>query len=206
MEVNNKNIEFLINSLKCMLEKQEFPHIHLSGPISQDIEYVYKNIIEDIYTQNSMVLEVQVLDNNSESILINTINAFCSQKSVMSNSKIQKKIVIIHQHNEILTDSLVHYLEDRLVENQVIFLLLSSSFHVAPEYLLKKMVSFRIHPKKNLLRNNTLENYDEFYKIIDEDLSEINLMNKIVDWCDIHSKKIPCKIYEKWKEMFETAF
>ena len=47
---------------------------------------------------------------------------------------------------------------------------------------------------------------DDFYKIIDEDLSETNLMNKIVDWCDIHSKKIPCKIYEKWKEMFDTAF
>ncbi len=205
MEINNKNVEFLIESLKCMLEKQEFPHIHLSGPHSQDIEYIYKNIIEDIYDTNSMVLEVQVLDNNSESILINTINAFCSQKSVMLNSKTKKKIVIIHQHNEILTDSLVHYLEDRLVENQVIFILLSSSFHVAPEYLLKKMVSFRIHPKTNYVRNN-FENYDDFYQILEEDLSESNLSNKIEDWCNIHSMKIPCKIYEKWKQMFATAF
>lgn len=199
---NNVDVESLIETLKSMLKRQELPHMHLCGPHSQDIEYVYKSIIEDIYTQNSMVLEVQVLDNNSESILINTINAFCSQKSVMLNLKIRKKIVIIHQHNEILTDSLVHYLEDRLVENQAGFLLLSSSFHVAPDFLLKKMVSFRIHPKNFVLRN--LENYDDFYDVLEEDLSESKLSNKIEDWCDIHSMKIPSKIYEKWKQTFKT--
>lgn len=175
-----------------------FPHLHFCGPHEDEVHELVKSIISPHYSNKSMLLDIHILDNVSESSLIQMINAFCNLKAVVADTTERPKIVVIHQQNEILTESFVHFLEDRMSEKQVKFVFLTSSMHIVPVVLTKKMVSFTIHPKKVA---NTIDKEDNFYKLISSDQDDETLANKIIDWSDMHRLRIPTVIYDEWSSL-----
>ena len=59
-----------------------------------------------------MILEIHMLDNVSETSLVQMIQSFCGLQAVVSDFDNKPKLVIIHQQSEILTESFVHFLDN----------------------------------------------------------------------------------------------
>ena len=54
------------------------------GPHENDVQTVVQSIISPHYENESMILEIHILDNQSESLLIQTITSFCDQQAVVA--------------------------------------------------------------------------------------------------------------------------
>ena len=119
--------EDFIHTLSQLVEEGIFPHMRFCGPHENDVQTVVQSIISPHYENESMILEIHILDNQSESLLIQTITSFCDQQAVVAEVHRKPKIVILHQHNEILTECFVHFLEQRMVETRVKFIFLTTS-------------------------------------------------------------------------------
>ena len=194
--------EKFINIISDVVGGGHFPHLHFCGPHEDEVNALVKSIISPHYSNKSMLLEVHILDNLSESSLIQMINAFCNLKAVVADTTKRPKIVVIHQQNETFTESFIHFLEDRMSEMQVKFVYLTSSMHIVPIVLTKKMVSFTIHPKKV---ENILDKEDSFHKLITSDEDDEILAKKIIEWSDIHRLRIPSVIYDEWSNLLLHA-
>jgi len=187
----------LVSVLKNLVNKGIFPHFHFCGPHNEDVTNVVNEIISTHYTNKSMIMQVHILDNMSESHLVQLITAFCNLQPVVADVDCNKpKVVIIHQQNESLNDNLIHFLEDRMSEKRVKFVFITTSLHVVPSVLHNKMVSFTIHPKSI---NKTFDINDTFYKIIHNTSSELeDFANNIIQWSKLHTLCIPAIIYDAW--------
>ena len=188
----------LIRVLKNLVNIGKFPHLHFCGPQNEDVLNVVNEVISDHYTNKSMIMQVHILDNMSESHLVQMITAFCQLQPVVADVDSNKpKVIIIHQQNETLNDNLIHFLEDRMSEKRVKFVFITSSMHVVPAVLLNKMVSFTIHPQST--NKSTFDTNDTFYKIInDTKLSLDDYAERIIQWSTLQTLCIPTIIYDAW--------
>ena len=187
-----ENVNKLISVLSDTIQSGVFSHYHFCGPHENDVQYVVNSIFRDHYVNKSFVLEIHILDNKGESALIQMIQSFCNLQAVVTGPDKKPKIVIIHQQNEILTENLVHFLENRMSDKHVKFVFMSNSMHIVPSILLSKMVSFIIHPfNKNI--------NDDFYKIINSTKDDDIISNAIIEWSKLHCIKAPSIIYEEWQ-------
>tara|TARA_B100001113_G_scaffold342378_1_gene328474 strand:- start:3560 stop:4126 length:567 start_codon:yes stop_codon:yes gene_type:complete len=185
-----------------MVKDGIFPHLHLCGPHENDVRKVAHSIISPHYENKSLLLEIHILDNHSESLLVQTITSFCNQQAVVADNATKKpKVVIIHQQNETLTESFVHFLEDRMVEHRVKFFFLTTSSHITPSVLLNKMVSFIIHPIDISSRVGGVDKEDDFFKIIHNQTNDDALCNTILEWSELHCLRLSPIIYDKWRDV-----
>ena len=189
-----------IYELSSIVKSGQFPHFHFCGPHENEVRELVQSIFTPHYTNKSMLLEIHVLDNTSESLLIQMINAFCNLKAVVTESTNRPKVIFIHQQNETLAESFVHFLEDRMTDKQVKFVFLTSSMYIVPGILTKKMVSFTIHPKNSKV--STIDKEDVFYRLLSTDDDDDTIANNIIDWSDLHSLRIPNVIYDQWMSAF----
>ena len=179
----NISRKMFIETISSMVKDGIFPHLHLCGPHENDVRKVAHSIISPHYENKSLILEIHILDNHSESLLVQTITSFCNQQAVVADNATKKpKVVIIHQQNETLTESFVHFLEDRMVEHRVKFVFLTTSSHITPSVLLNKMVSFIIHPIDISSRVGGVDKEDDFFKIIHNQTNDESLCNTTVSY------------------------
>tara|TARA_Y100000768_G_C23983085_1_gene687048 strand:+ start:2512 stop:3138 length:627 start_codon:yes stop_codon:yes gene_type:complete len=193
-----------VKTISLMIKKDVFPHLHFCGPHENDVQSVVQDIVSPHYENRSMLLEIHILDNHSESLLVQTIKSFCNQQAVVADENKKPKVVIIHQHNEILTESFVHFLEDRMVDQRVKFIFLTTSTHTTPPVLLNKMVSFIIHPQNFSERVGGVDREDDFYNIINKKeikQDDETLYEKILEWSELHTIRIPPIFYDKWRDI-----
>tara|TARA_Y100000748_G_scaffold303415_1_gene308498 strand:- start:1522 stop:2139 length:618 start_codon:yes stop_codon:yes gene_type:complete len=197
--ISRKNF---VNTISSMVKDGVFPHFHLCGPHENDVRKVAHEIISPHYINKSFILEIHILDNHSESLLVQTIKSFCHQQAVVTeNNNRRPKVVIIHQQNETLTESFVHFLEDRMAEHRVKFVFLTTSSHITPSVLLNKMVSFIIHPLDISTRVGGVDKEDDFYNIIHSETDDEKLSKTILEWSELHCLRLSPTIYEKWREV-----
>ena len=199
---NDTDTKQLIQILKRIVEKGNFPHFHFCGPHNDDVLDFVNLVISDHYSNKSMIMQIHILDNISESHLVQMITAFCNLQAVVADNDIKPKVVIIHQQNESLTDNFVHFLEDRLTEKKVKFVFLTSSMHIIPNVLLNKLVSFTIHPKISPNDKDNNDSEDTFYKILNNNYNDFNILSKnVIDWSELHLLRLPTIIYENWYDI-----
>ena len=208
MTTATHSIDELIETLSATIEEGIFPHYHFCGPHENDVQYVATSVISPHYQNKSMVLEIHMLDNQSESSLIQMILSFCNLQAVVaSTTKRKPKIVIIHQQNEALTESFVHFLDNKMVEKHVRFVFLTASMHIVPDILLNKLVSFTIHPLDSVSRIGNVDVEDVFYKILhDKDTDDATLADTIIEWSDLHCLRLPPVIYDQWYDDIVESF
>jgi len=193
------NQDLLISVLKNIVYQGKFPHFHFCGPHSDDVLDVVNDVISDHYDNKSMIMQIHILDNISESHLVQMITAFCNLQPVVADNDTKPKVIIIHQQNESLNDNFVHFLEDRMSEKRVKFVFLTASMHVVPHVLLNKMVSFTIHPKEQ--RKPISSDCDDiFYKLIHSNNDNHSYANIIIQWSNLHILSLPSLIYDTWYE------
>ena len=193
--------ELLVSVLKSIVSQGKFPHFHFCGPHSDDVLDVVNEVISDHYDNKSMIMQIHILDNISESHLVQMITAFCNLQPVVADNDTKPKVIIIHQQNESLNDNFVHFLEDRMSEKRVKFVFLTASMHVVPAVLLNKMVSFTIHPKSNSkIKGTCVDSDDVFYKLINSNTDNNTYANIIIQWSQLHTLSIPSIIYDSWYE------
>ncbi len=198
----NISRKMFIETIYSMVKDGIFPHLHLCGPHENDVRKVAHSIISPHYENKSLLLEIHILDNHSESLLVQTITSFCNQQAVVADNATKKpKVVIIHQQNETLTESFVHFLEDRMVEHRVKFVFLTTSSHITPSVLLNKMVSFIIHPIDISSRVGGVDKEDDFFKIIHNQTNDDALCNTILEWSELHCLRLSPIIYDKWRDV-----
>ena len=187
-----------IEIMSEVIREGNFPHFHFCGPHENEVQNVVEAIISPYYKNRSMLLEIHVL---SESLLIQMITAFCNLQAVVADNGNIPKLVIFHQQNETLTESFVHFLEDRMAEYHVKFIFLTTSMNVVPFILQNKMISFTIHPQNTVSKFGCIDLEDKFYNFINSDLDDNELSDKIIAWSDIHCLRMPRIIYE---ELYDT--
>ena len=192
------DLQVLIQVLKNIVSKGSFPHFHFCGPHSEDVLVFTNKVISEHYTNKSMVMQIHILDNVSESNLVQMITAFCNLQPVVADNDSKPKVIIIHQQNEHLTDNFVHFLEDRMTEKRVKFVFLTASMHVVPKVLINKMVSFTINPISLHKISKGVDQNDTFFKLINSPCDNNTLSDKIIQWSKLHSLSMPNLIYETW--------
>tara|TARA_Y100000389_G_scaffold103140_1_gene100048 strand:- start:15110 stop:15718 length:609 start_codon:yes stop_codon:yes gene_type:complete len=200
---DSQSQEHIVSILKQIISCGTFPHFHFCGPNNDHILEIINSILSDFYHNKSMIMQIHVLDNLSESLLVQMITAFCNLQPVVANKdKNKPKIVIIHQQNEALTDNFIHFLEDRMSEKIVKFIFLTSSMHIVPTVLLNKMVSFTINSPNQTVH---IDSADIFYNLLHSDIDDESILaSKIIDWSTLHTLRIPSIIYDMWYENIIT--
>jgi hypothetical protein len=191
-----------IEIMSDVIREGKFPHFHFCGPHENEVQNVVQSIISPHYKNKSLLLEIHILDNQSESLLIQMITAFCNLQAVVADNANIPKIIIIHQQSEILTESFIHFLEDRMTSIQVKFIFLTASMNVVPIILQNRMVSFTIHPKDKEITTklSEIDDEDKFYKIINKIEDDDILAEKIISWSQVHCLRMPHVIYEELYE------
>ena len=116
------SIHSFISTLSKSVKTGVFPNFHFCGSHENDVRYVVDSIFTPHYSNKSMILEVHMLDNVSETSLVQMIQSFCGLQAVVSDFDNKPKLVIIHQQSEILTESFIHFLDNKMVENHVKFI------------------------------------------------------------------------------------
>lgn len=192
------NRKRFVNTLSELVRDGEFPNLHFSGPHENEVQEVAHSIIYPHYKNRSLLLEIHILDNHSESVLVNMIHSFCKQQPVVAENERKRKLVVIHQQNEILSETFVHFLEDRMAEQHTNFVFLTVSAHITPKVLLKKMVTFIIHPLNASSKLGGVDMEDIFSKILQYE-DDDTLADKILEWNELHSLVLPPMIYDEWR-------
>lgn len=189
--------EKFIETVNDVIKEGHFPHFHFCGPHENEVRSLAHSIVMQNYENRSMILEIHILDNQSESSLIQMITSFCNLQAVVENKSNKPKMVIVHQQNEILTESLVHFLEDRMTEHRVKFVYLTSSMHVVPGVLQNRMVSFTIHPE-SVSKLGDVDSEDKFNSILNSKEEDDIIAEKLIEWSELNHLRVPHDIYEQW--------
>ena len=189
--------ENLMNFFKELLRENQFPNIQLVCP-DENIITSFMKSVTDIYSESyEFLLEINILDIQSEQTVINNIISFNSIKSLTNNVKLQK-LLIIHQFSEPLSEPFLNALEDCLKSDNLRIIILTTSFHINSDLLKPKIITFNLKPESTIQKKIKSHESDVFYNCIETSSDDLKLSKIIQEWSYLHCLKLPHEIFDEY--------
>lgn len=139
----------LVENIRALHERRVYFNYIFSG----NHHTMISDIVNEIFVESqNCVLNVHILDNHLDSL------QFIKKNLELQSIDAQQspKFIVIHQHNETLSDNLVNFIEHNLTKQNVRFIFLSSNQHVVPHSIRKKTIHLMIaSPQKNTVESET---------------------------------------------------
>jgi hypothetical protein len=193
------------------------PNMHLYGPNEHQVTSTMQMMIANHYCHSDLLLEIHLPEPDIESSTSEKLAAFCNLSPIITQLNRIPKLVVLHQYGESMSDALVYVIDTLLSLDHIRFILMTSSLHSVPFILRNKLTSFIVHPEQTeqsqqiqqteqteqILDQMEIEirSEDHFSNLlINEQYSENELAEKIIEWSQLHCLRIPNIIYDAWRE------
>tara|TARA_Y100000389_G_scaffold195238_1_gene226361 strand:- start:5431 stop:6072 length:642 start_codon:yes stop_codon:yes gene_type:complete len=195
-KVMNDDINlFLEKSLKSLIETSQLENLQLICPDEILLTEFIRNLT-DVYNDcREYILEVNMLNIQSELNVINNILSFSSIKTLTTNFNLPK-LIIIYQFSEIFSETFINNLEECIHNDNVKIIILSTTIHNISQLIQSKLITLHLRPTYRIFQNQKEHENDIFFKYIESDKDDNELSEFIQKWSVIHSKKIPHKIFK----------
>lgn len=195
MNYDSNTLKTLLISL---LERNKFPNIQLVCPDESILTSFIKDIVK-VYSENyEYLLEINIIDIQSEQSEINNMLSFSTIKTLTNKTDLQK-LMIIHQFSEVFSEQMLNAIEECLNQNNLKIIILTTTFHTISPLIKPKIITLNLKPTIRIESNLKLKDTDDFFNLIlreeDEKLSE-----KVQAWSELNCLKLPNDIYEEYNK------